>query len=1248
MNIIRRTIILFLSICAVAAKAQFVTVDWAAHKCDSVLPVCSAVVDLPDNYATHLYSAHIEYPEYQKMTKEEVARYSLSRYGMLPAVPVVDCSVGVQAKCPQLDVVFLPVVMRGGEYYRINSYKLVVDTLPSLSRASAALSKSAAERYAQNSVLASGRWVRVAVKENGVHRITDKDLKKMGFKDPAKVRLYGYGGHILPETALFSLPDDLVEVPMWRDTQSYLFYANGTVKWKYSGDRFVHSQNVYSNYGCYFLTENDETTMEFPSLRLTADISDVYTEFRDYALYEKELKSLYSYGRVLVDDYDYSQGRSVSYKFPVAGVVDAPGVLDISFATNGADISRVGITLGGNNIGTLSIPRCYSGEVGKIVENKYTIGGGLGDNPVFKLSQTATNSLVTGFLDYIRLNFTRKLALYGSQTQFRGSHDGGYALFDIEGCGASTRVWDVSAAGSVRELEGELVGTVYSVVAPAGYDHNMVVFNTDGKFPSVEYLGEIKNQNLHSMGHVDMVIIVPSNGDFLPAAERLAEAHRELDGLAVEVVTAQQVYNEFSSGTPDVTAYRRLMKMLYDRASTTEDAPKYLLLFGDSRSDNRMLTLSSADPDDFLLCYESQNSVDAIRSYVLEDYAGFLDDNEGGNHVRDKVDIGVGRIPAHNANEANAVVDKLIAYMQNKDAGAWQNVVLLLGDDGDESMPNQHMKDADAIADIMTNNFPSYIVERIYWDDFPVVKSATGNRYPDVTKAIYDRLDKGALVVNYSGHGSSNLLSHEMVWKASDMSEISSPRVPFWVTASCDIGPFDIGDNSVAEMAILNAKGGAVGLFTTTRTVLQSYNAVINKEFSKLLLESVNSGTPVAVGDAVRRAKCNVISYGSDLSENKLQFVLIGDPALRLKTPEYKFVVERFNGVAADVNTQVSAGASLEIEGYVSRRDGNLADEFTGVIYTTLFDCIEEVSTRNNTGLGSHSYMAFNKQLFSGSDSIKDGRFSVKLQVPMDISYSDAQGLLNLFAVDSTFTSSAQGSFTNFTVGGTADNLLNDGVGPEIKLYLNTPSFTDGDETNATPCLWVELYDENGINTIGSGIGHDIMAIVDNSPEYTYNLNSAYVPVVGDYKRGTVMMPLDELSPGEHTLLVRAWDLFNNSSVAELRFFVEPSLAPGFVELKVNPSPVVYGMPVTFILQHDRPQSEIEVTIDIFNMQGQILWSNTETAVCDGVEYRYEWNCTASGGQPMPTGVYLVRAYIASGGAVSSTKTGKIVVINNK
>lgn len=1243
-----RFILSVLLLCASAAHAQFVSVDWSKHRGDSLLPLCTDVINLPSDYARYSFSAHIEYPEFQKMTSAEVMLYALKeKYGELPEFPEVECYVGVQAKVPQLDVAFLPVVMKNGEYYRINSYKLVVDKalLPQRAQAS---STATDDRYAEKSLLASGKWVRIAVRENGVHKITNDELKSMGFKNPSKVRLYGYGGHMLPEKNIGALIDDLCEVPLWRESGYVLFYANGTIGWEYSGGRFVHSQNVYSERGYYFLTEGGSAPMKFVKEKITSTPSKEYDTYPDYLLNETEAKSLCSYGRVLVDKYDYSKGRSVSYKFTADGIASETGMIDVSFATDGSEMSRVNIEVGGKQAGSLTVQKAVSGELGKIASGTYSITSGLSKNPVVKLTHKISGSSMSGYLDYICLNVTRKLALRGSQTEFRGGSYSGYAKFKIASCNASTRVWSVGDASDIKEIEGSLNGSVYTVVASASYNDNYVAVNVKGSFPKVEVVGEVPNQNLHALGKTDMVIIVPSNGKFLSAAKRLAEAHRTMDGITVAVVTAQQVYNEFSSGTPDVTAYRRLMKMLYDRAATAEDAPKYLLLFGDGLYDNRLITFPGRKQEDYLLCYESVNSVDAIKSYVLEDYVGYLDDSEGSNHFRDKVDIGVGRIPAQTVSEANAVVDKTIAYMKNKDAGAWQNVVVLLGDDGDPKMPNQHMKDADSIAAVMERNYPSYILNRIYWDDYPVVASATGNRYPAVTQAIYDRLEKGALVVNYSGHGSTNLLSHEMVWKASDMAALKSPRVPFWVTASCDIGPFDLLDNSVAEAAILNPDGGAIGLFTTTRTVLQSYNVVINKEFSKHLLSSVNSGKATAVGDAVRLAKCGVINLGHDLSENKLQFILLGDPALRLKTPEYKLVIDKFNGADASETTQVAAGGLLKVEGRVVDANGNGVEGFTGTLSTTLFDCVEEISTRDNTGLGSHTYSAYNKTLFTGSDSVVAGKFSLSMPVPMDISYADANGMLNLFAVDASFEHSAQGCFDNFVVSGTANEMYDDGEGPEIKMYLNTPSFADGDEVNPTPCLWAELYDENGINTVGTGIGHDIVAIVDNDPEHTYNLNDIYVPVVGDYKRGNIVMPLRELTAGEHSLMLRAWDLYNNSSVAKISFFVEPSLAPDFVELKLSPSPVVCGKPAKFMLKHNRPYNELEVTIDIFNFQGQILWSNTQKSESEGFVYEYTWDGTAQGGQPLPTGVYLARAYMVSGSAVSSTKTIKIIVVNNK
>jgi hypothetical protein len=211
-------------------------------------------------------------------------------------------------------------------------------------------------------------------------------------------------------------------------------------------------------------------------------------------------------------------------------------------------------------------------------------------------------------------------------------------------------------------------------------------------------VGRITNQNHHAAEAADMVIVIPTTQTLLAQAERLKALHEEHDGLRVQIIPADELFNEFSSGTPDANAYRRYLKMLYDRAETEEDMPKFLLLLGDGAWDNRMLVSdwSNCSPDDFLLCYESDNSYSATHCYVSDDYFCMLDDEEGGRLVTsDKADVAVGRITARTAEEAEIAVDKIEGYMNNKEAGAWQNVVCFLGDDGNQ---NQHMADADSVA----------------------------------------------------------------------------------------------------------------------------------------------------------------------------------------------------------------------------------------------------------------------------------------------------------------------------------------------------------------------------------------------------------------------------------------------------------------------------------------------------------------------------------------------------------------------
>ncbi len=1233
-------ILLFVLLCA-ESRAQFTDIDWSNYEGDTLPPVFNMVVELDDDFAAYNYTARIEFPEFEKMSDEEVGRFRLDAMrDSFPEWPHVNSVVGVSAKRGLLDVSFCPIVYADGCFKRIESFKLVPERKPLQRRVAA---RMPGERYAASSKLATGKWVKIAVDETGVYKITRSELSRMGFSNPDKVRLFGYGGRILPETDIHELPDDLCEIPLWREDGYLLFYANGTIRWDYENGKYVHKQNYYSRYGYYFLNEGDEQPMEFPKKEYVADGASRITVYPDYLLREKEESSLCVYGSTLLENEDFSASRIRSYTFDIPGVVATGGAVDVSFGSNAVINSSLSILVNNESVGKLSIAQVTSSALGRILSKSYSVKEPLKEKTTVVINHAATSNTVTGFLDYIRLNFTRNLSLRGSHTNFRGGAHSGNATFVIADATPDTHVWQIADVNEYAEVASvyEQLGAL-TVKAPATCHDEYVAVNVKGSFPSVKVIGDVPNQNLHSLTGVDMVIIVPSNRAFVPAAERLAELHRSYDGLSVAVVTAEQIYNEFSSGTPDATAYRRFMKMLYDRASTAADAPKYLLLFGDGLTDNRMYTYSHYSPEDYLLTYQSENSVDAVHSYVLEDYFGLLDDGEGANHLRDKVDLGVGRIPAQSVVEAEGVVDKLAAYMRNDVAGAWQNKVLLLGDDGDKA---SHMGDAEAVASIMEQSYSDYLLERIYWDDYPVEMLATGATYPMATRAIYDRLDEGALIVNYSGHGSAHLLSHEMVWKSSDMAALSSPRIPFWVTASCDITPFDMGDASLGEAAMLNRNGAAIGLLTTTRTVIQMYNAVINQKFMHKIMQPGN----VALGDAVRQAKNEVIANGSDLSENKLQYVLIGDPALRLKAPAYKVVVDKFNGGDITATGQVQAGGHLKIGGYIARPDGGVAADFKGVISSTLFDSAEEITTRDNRGQDEpFTYTAFRKKLFTGSDSVRAGRFELTIPVPMDISYSDDFGMLSLFAADTTLDVSAQGRYDNFIVGGTSASYVNDGKGPEIKMYLNTPGFIDGDEVNSTPYLYAELYDENGINTIGTGIGHDIQVMVDNDENHVYNLNGAFSAEPGDYTRGTVSVRLNTLAAGEHTLLLRVWDIYNNSSTDTLTFVVVPSLAPDFVDVSVSPNPVRYGEKARFVLMHDRPQSEIEVTLELFDFQGQKLWSVTERCVSDSNIYSYTWDVTAQSGQPMPTGVYIYRARISSEGSVEQTKSRKIIILNNK
>ena len=819
-------------------------------------------------------------------------------------------------------------------------------------------------RYAEHSVLREGNWAKIRVPESGFYQLSDALIKKAGFSNPSKVKIYGYGGALQPEKLTgdyLTATDDLMEVPTCTIDGKRVFYATGPVTWSLQKS-LERTRNPYSDYGYYFITESDDEPLSTDSATL---VSSNYPANNDYHhLYEVDNYSWYHGGRNLFDKTLFSIGTPQVYTLKATGTDGRIGI-----ALTADDDYAATIEVNDSIVATIS-KKVSLDTYTKADEElyQYKIKGILKAQNTIRITQTSGGNMR---LDYIDLQ-----------------HD----------------------------------------------DPTPLELNT---LPEPEYMYRITNQDHHADTAVDMVIIIPTSQKTLAQAERLKTHHEQHDGMTVRIVPADELYNEYSSGTPDATAYRRYMKMMYDRATNDSEKPRYLLLFGDGGWDNRMKTAewSGYDADDYLLCYESENSFSQVNCYVSDDFYCLLDDEEVIQKGSDsnityagQPDVAVGRLPIRTTNDAETLVDKIISYAYNEHAGNWQNEICMMGDDGNQ---NSHMKTADKVATMIEQNYPHYNVNKIYWDAYQRTSSSTGYSYPDVTRLIKQQIQSGALMMNYCGHGAAYAMSHEFVMKLKDFEDSQSEYLPLWITASCDIMPFDGQEDNIGEAVILSRKGGGVAFFGTTRTVYATYNEVMNMAFTNYVL------TPgISIGEAARLAKCELVSKGSDLTCNKLQYTLLGDPALRLATPQQEIVVDSINGLPADEGIKLAAGSVVRVSGHIIK-DDDVDTSFNGVVTLTVRDAEETITCRQNDQTETDEpfvYKDRTKTLYQGADSVADGRFSVTFAVPKDISYTDGSGLMTLYAMSSDRTQTAHGENESFELIG-SQTALTDSIGPSVYCH---------------------------------------------------------------------------------------------------------------------------------------------------------------------------------------------------------------------
>ena len=1096
-------------------------------------------------------------------------------------------------------------------------------------------------RYASESVLNSGKWVKIQVAEDGIYKLTAADLKKMGFSNLDKVAVYGYGGWPLDEDFSTTYIDDVPEVAVWRGADYLLFYGKGPRKWEYSSSdkSFIHTNNPYSNYGYYFVTEKETTGRTMEKAASAAGATLQVTTFDDYVLHEEELVSVNSSGRELYGE-SFTSTLSRDFTISVPGITNDEGKATLSFISRGN--GTITMNVDGNALisGSVSVPSDEY-EVARELYRERAWMADKGETVKVNIGYSTTGHKNV-HLNYFRLQMKRQLKVYDNYTFFRSlSARGNASRFVIQGADASTLVFDVTDGVNPQQMETSLNGTELSFSIPASASLREFVVVKPSQIKAPVTVGEVANQNLHALPQQDMIIIAQPN--FTTQAERLAEAHRTKDNLTVRVVTPESIYNEFSSGTPDATAYRRFMKMFYDRKTSEADAPKYLLLFGDGSFDNRKLTSAwkSVDMSNMLLTYQTENSLSS-QSYVIDDYFGFLDDADNKKSLQNKkLCLGIGRFPIRTVEQATQMVDKVISYMENKNTGSWKNNLCFMADDGSntDGFMTEHMEFADQLAGYVESEHPEFLVNKLYYDAYK--KDMTAGTYPDVRSGLQKLLKDGLLLFNYTGHGGTTALSDEKVLTQTDINQFTYTHLPVWVTATCDFTRFDDLNTSAGEDVFLNKSSGGIALFTTVRVAYSRPNFPINDNVIRNLFER-NNGRRRTLGEVMQATK-NTLS-----SVYKLGFCLIGDPAVKMAYPEFGMKVTTVNGQSVDGNSiSFKALEKITVEGEVLDVSGQLVTDFTGIVNPTVKDSKVTVTCLKNSNKDDSPAFTFTdypNTIFIGNDSVRNGKFSFTFTVPKDISYSNLQGKMNLYAVDTESGNEAQGNFDNFIVGGTSDTAETDTIGPEIRaLYLNDTTFVDGGQVNTTPYFVAELWDKSGVNITGSSVGHDMMLVIDESTVLSYNLNSYYELLPGEDGTGIVKFPIPALEPGKHTAEFWVWDILNNSTVRTFTFEVVEGLKPFLFDVIATPG--IAREQVTFHLMHNRPESRMRVGIMVFDLAGRQLWKHEESGTSGLFEnYTVSWDLT-SGGARMRPGVYIYRAAISTDNSKDATKARKFIIL---
>ena len=1113
--------------------------------------------------------------------------------------------------------------------------------------------------FAENSVLASGsgEWYKIRVREDGVHRISYSFLSDIGIDvdniNPQNINVYGNGFGLLPENNSDFRPDDLLKNAIYIEGEQdgsfdqndfILFYGRGPDKWRDAGTTgFRQTRNIYARHSAYYINVNpSETPKRIPNANLSTQTpTHNVNSYNSFAIHERDLVNLIQGGqRWYGETFDTDLTQSFSFNIPNL-IPSEPATVRVFMACREGSSSGTNFqvrhnnsVIGGNNMGASGSGSWTRAGFSSAPGDFSPSNGNFSLQVIFNRQSPSD----VAHLDFIEVNARSSLQVSGSQTIFRDKESvgtGNISQFEIGNFPQGGRVWDVTELDEPQLVNGNVSGNQFTFTVETDTLRTFIAFNNSG-YLTPEFDSKVEHQDLHGLDQADYLLV--THKDYMNQANRLADLHRE-QGLTVHVVELSKVYNEFSGGTQDPTAIKFFAKMFYDRADGDPDLmPKYLCLFGNGTYD----PLDRIEGNTYKVpVYHTLNSEGYVATLVSDDYFGFLDDGESFS-PSDMMDIAVGRLIAMEPEHAVDLVNKIEHYMKNG-SSIYSSAGLDCGEDGFISKHGDWRLRFTGVADNRENgyfinndlepayeyvkdNHPEMNMNKIYSDAFERVVTAGGPRFPDVNREINRSISSGSLLLCYVGHGGPAGAAQERIITLEQIEDWRNiDKLTLFVSATCEFARIDDpAQFSAGERMALNPVGGAIALMATSRAVYFSTNSQTTESFFNNVFLRDSDSKPRTFGEIITSTKNQTPGGGN----NKRSFMLLGDPGLKIALPYEEVVLDSVNGVPVDVQQDtLRALSKANLSGHLRDQFGNKLTGFNGVLQPSLFD--KAITSKTLGQTNDSPVIEFEEQknvLYRGRVSVTNGEFGFKFIVPKDIDYSFGEGKVSFYAFDEQDVT-AGGYSKDFIIGGVDTTAAEDNEGPEISLYLNDEDFVNGGITNETPILIANLFDESGINTVGTGIGHDITVILNEETSKPIVLNEFYEADLDTYQSGSLRYQFDRLEPGMHTLTFKAWDVHNNSSEAKLEFIVQEEEEVALRHVLNYPNPFTTN--TTFMFEHNQACASLETKVEIYTVTGRLVKTLHEDVKTQGFRVEgIQWDGKDDFGDQLAKGVYVYRVKV--------------------